>query len=206
MKITQLFIICAAAILASCANHRQLQSGDLIFCEGDGSNFSEAIEKVTPALRGKSFTHVGLVQVEGDSIHVLEATFKGVVKTPLNDFRKRKNCHIGRLKKQHRYSIAPALRKANALLGKAYDYAFDLRNDRYYCSELIYLAFTDSANQPLFAVQPMTFNDAETGKILPNWQRYFDAHKLPVPEGELGLNPNSVAHSEKLEEIFEVKN
>lgn len=204
MKTILFFTICI--ILASCTNHYRLQSGDLIFRESDSSNFSESIKKVTPALRGKSFTHVGLVQVENDSIHVLEATFKGVVKTPLNDFLQKGNCHVGRLKKQHRHSIMPALHRANALLGKEYDYAFDLHNDSYYCSELIYAVMTDSANQPMFEVQPMTFKDAETGETLPGWLHYFEQHKLPVPEGKLGLNPNSMAHSNKLEEIIKVSN
>ena len=93
------------------------------------------------------WTHTGIIAYYDSSIGewmVIEATFDGVVLTPLSDFLKR-------------YDTVAVLRVAttdtirwNAVvfayqqLGKPYDYAWytkQVYDDKYYCSELVWAAY-----------------------------------------------------------------
>ena len=70
-----------------------------------------------------------------------------------------------------------------ARLGKSYDTVFDLNNDQYYCSELLYFAFKASnKGTPIFQLRPMTFKDPDTGETFPIWQKYFEDLAEPIPE------------------------
>lgn len=183
----------------------ELKSGDLLFQDSDCGPFCDAIEKVTYGVEGAQFSHVGLV-VRNDStgnLVVLEAVTEGVIETNLEDFFNRSfdeegkpKIFVGRLKNKFSELIKPAIFEAKSKLNKPYDDVFDIKNDKYYCSELIYLAFKKANNdQPIFQLKPMTYNDPETGKPFQIWVDYFKELSEEIPEGEPGLNPGGMSRS-----------
>ena len=128
---------------------------------------------------------------------VLEATPPKVKVTSLHEFLfpddKRKfppKSVVGRLKSDYRKYIPEALKEGLSLVGKDYDDIYDLDNDKYYCSELIYFMFLKAnGGQPVFQLNKMTFKSDTTDRILPEWQSYFDKRGVTVPEGKPGINP-----------------
>ncbi len=187
------------------------QAGDLLFQDLDGSPFYEAIEKVTEGYKGADLTHIGLVAINPDgSIVVLEASLEGVCVAHLDVFLNRSlnrngrpKVLVGRLKPEYRHLIQPAITQALALKGKSYDNLFDVQNDAYYCSELIYQCFQKANdNKPLFKLQPMTFVDPDTGETFPVWKEYFTGLGTPVPEGKPGINPGTISRSKIIDIIY----
>ena len=190
-----------------------LQTGDLLFQDLDCGSFCDAIEKVTCGYNGAKFSHIGIAAFDSitHNFVVIEAVSPRVKKTPLDTFLSRscdKNNNpkvvVGRLKDKYRYLIPLAIAKARKLIGKQYDNVFDIHNDKYYCSELIYQIFyLANNNKPVFQLQPMTFNDPDTRKYFKIWVDYFNNLKIPIPEGKLGINPGSISRSDKINIIFE---
>lgn len=186
------------------------QTGDFLFLDLDCGSFCQAIKKVTYGIDGTKPDHVGIVYInDKNRAYVIEADTKGVVKTRIDSFLNRSvdakghpKVMVGRLKEEYRGSIDPAIKRLLALLGKPYDFAFDINNDSYYCSELLYKGFLDKANKPIFTLEPMTFNDPDTKAIFPIWDDYFKKLGIPVPEGKPGLNPGSISRSDKIEIVY----
>lgn len=182
----------------------ELKAGDILFQDSDCGPFCESIEKVTFGINGAKLSHVGLVvpSQEGE-LFVIEAISKGVVLTPLDTFFMRSfdedhnsKVIVGRLKQAYVHLIPEAIDFANTKLGLTYDEVFDITNDKYYCSELIYDAFTyANQNKPIFQLQKMTFIDPDTKDIFPIWKNYFDKLQVPIPEGKPGLNPGGISKS-----------
>jgi len=181
-----------------------LKEGDLLFQDGDCGSFCEAIEKVTHGKNGARLSHVGMV-IQGASSEyaVLEAISKGVVETPIDSFLQRSKdaeghpkVLVGRLKTEQQKLIRPAIQYALTKRGKAYDSVFDINNDQYYCSELLYFAFK-KANEgtPIFQLRPMTYKDPQTKETFPIWLDYFKELGKFIPEGQPGLNPGSMSRS-----------
>jgi len=184
--------------------------GDLMFQDLDGSPFYDAIETVTKGYQGASLSHIGIVTKDSSGKYfVLEAVLAGVSLTPLVEFLARSYDNqnhpkvlVGRLKPKYRHQILPALMEAQKLIGKPYDNFFDIENDAYYCSEVIYYAFLESTDsQPLFKLQPMTFVDPRTGGTFPIWQEYFAELGVAIPEGKLGINPGEISRSKAIDII-----
>ena len=182
----------------------RLQEGDLLFQDSDCGGFCQAIEKVTHGVKGAKFSHVGMITRNANrQMVVLEAISAGVVETPLDTFFNRSfdikgqpKIIVGRLKKDYQNLIPDAIKFAQNRLGKPYDEYFDLNNDAYYCSELLYFAFKEAnAGQPIFQLRPMTFKDPDTGQYFPVWVDYYQARKKLIPENEPGLNPGSMSRS-----------
>jgi hypothetical protein len=120
-----------------------------------------------------------------------------------SDERGRPKVVVGRLKPAFYRLIPSAIREAFALKGKPYDKVFAINNDSFYCSELIYEIFLRANNdRPVFALQPMTFKDPDTGATLPAWKQYFSKLGISVPEGELGINPGGISRSSVLSIIY----
>lgn len=178
--------------------------GDLLFQDLDGNAFCEAVEAVTRGWKGASLTHVGLVARAGaGELVVIEALGRGVVETPLAEFLQRSRgvdgrpkVLVARLKQEYQGLIPAAIDAARRRLGSSYDEVFDLGNDRYYCSELVHVALAEAnGGVPLFAVEPMTFRDPNTGGFFPVWEDYFRERGVPIPEGQPGLNPGGMSRA-----------
>lgn len=205
---TLLFIILSLNCFAD--DGFKLQTGDLIFQESCAGDMGNAIKEVTTSIAEYQFTHVGIVYIdENDSIFVIEATQPRVAKTPLHEYLypgNGKDCPpvsvVGRLKPEYRHCIPKAIENGLSLVGKEYDNGFVLGDDKYYCSELIYEILLKANNgNPIFSLNVMTFKSPETGEISDGWREHFQKYNLPVPEGELGINPGAMSQSDVIEII-----
>ncbi|MFV0331989.1 MAG: YiiX/YebB-like N1pC/P60 family cysteine hydrolase [Dysgonomonas sp.] len=188
----------------------KLQTGDLIFQESCTGTMGSAIKEVTTSVEEYQFTHVGIVYIdENDSIFVIEATQPRVAKTPLHEYlypENEKSCPpvsvVGRLKPEYQHCIPKAIAESFSLVGKEYDNGFVLGDDTYYCSELIYEILLKVNNgNPIFPLNVMTFKSPETGEVSSGWVEHFQKYNLPVPEGELGINPGAMSRSDVIEII-----
>ena len=204
-------IVSAAVVFAGCQGEGQdrrtdfaLEPGDLLFQDSDGGPLCEAIEAVTSGYEGAHLSHVGIVAGQKDGAYVvIEAAAAGVDTVPLDRFLQRSldanhrpKVLVGRLKPPFGRLIPATLRHAKALQGKPYDKIFDIHNDAYYCSELVYCSFlAANGGKTLFELQPMTFIDPATGVTFGAWREYFDKLGVPIPEGQPGINPGGISRS-----------
>lgn len=180
------------------------QAGDLLFVVGGRTAMSEAIRSATASQGALPYTHVGMLNETADS--VIEATSpKGVRIVPLAEYLD------GALRIDGRPCVAAkrfpdpavareAVRRARRLLGRPYDEAFRAGDDRYYCSELVWECYRDTAGQPLFRTVPMQFR-GDDGEMPPYWIAHFAALGEAIPEGEPGTNPAAMAEDERLQEV-----
>lgn len=186
------------------AQKLSLKEGDLLFQHLNCGDFCDAIEKVTPAYQNMHFAHVGiLIKNEHNQWVVAEAIGKGVCLTNLDTFVHRsgnKNIYVGRIKPEYK---VPTLKEIGKFLGKPYDTVFDIHNDAYYCSELVYNLYLDDKGNSIFRLSPMTFKDPETNHYFPAWVSYFNRMNFPIPEGKPGLNPGLMINTiELFQSIF----
>lgn len=191
-----------------------LMNGDLIFQEACSDGQVNPIKEVTSSIDQYKFTHVGMVyvDVENTMIYVLEATIPRVVLTPLDEYLypMGKSCHpisvVGRLKDPYQSVIPEALSEGMKLLGKEYDYGYVLNNDMYYCSELIYdILKRANGGEDVFPLNVMTFKSAETDQFTDGWIQYFEKQNIPIPEGEMGINPGAMSVSDVIDILFRVE-
>ena len=207
-------------VVASCNSKKNKtdflpQNGDLMFMDMDCGGFCDAIEKVTFGTHGAKFSHIAMVTKDekGKNI-VLEAVSKGVKATPLDSFLQRGTdangvCKVvvGRLQPTYKPLIARAIAEARQQVGKPYDEVFDLEDDTYYCSELVYESFKRAnLGLPVFEAQPMTFKDPDTKQTFPIWAEYYKNLQKEIPEGKLGVNPGAISRSEKINIVFRYGN
>ncbi len=181
----------------------ELKVGDLLFQDSDCGPFCDAIEKVTYGVDACNFSHVGIFirdGLEGRPM-ILEAIGRGVVQTPIDSFFMRSydsegksKVVVGRMKTEFQALIPAAITHALSLKRKPYDDGFDIENDKYYCSELIYNSFRAANNgKAIFTLFPMTYKDPETNATFPIWVDYFKDLKMEIPEGKPGLNPGGMS-------------
>lgn len=182
-----------------------LQDGDLIFQEACNGGMSSAIKEATRGIDGYNFTHVGIVwHKTPEQIDVIEATHPEVTITPLQTYlypqeKCTRRSVVGRLKPPYQPLIQSALQYAKQKVGKKYDDAFDINNDQYYCSELIYQIFKEANHgQEVFPLQPMTFKSKDSGEFPEYWVKHFKKIGIPIPEGQPGNNPGDMSRSELL--------
>ena len=205
-------IVVVLLLILSRQSNPEFQLGDILFQDLDCGPPCEAIEAVTSGYNGAQLSHNGIItEIQGNKfsqIFVVEAIGEEVVKTPLDKFLERSNkVIVGRLKPDYTYMISDAINYIEtSILGKPYDYIFDLKDDTYYCSEVIYKGFqiVDS-KQNLFIVNPMTFNEPNTNNPFVHWISYYEELNAQIPEGELGLNPGGMSRSDKIDIIHTFK-
>ena len=205
-------IVVVLLLILSRQSNPEFQLGDILFQDLDCGPPCEAIEAVTSGYNGAQLSHNGIItEIQGNKfsqIFVVEAIGEEVVKTPLDKFLERSNkVIVGRLKPDYTYMISDAINYIeNSILGKPYDYIFDLENDTYYCSEVIYQGFQVSdSTQNLFAINPMTFNEPNSKNPFVHWVTYYEELNAAIPEGELGLNPGGMSQSDKINIIYTFK-
>ncbi|WP_318846635.1 YiiX/YebB-like N1pC/P60 family cysteine hydrolase [Chryseobacterium sp. JV558] len=199
---------CFMMLLVQCnpayTGNVQLKNGDLLFVTAKESGLSGAINNVTQKQKTASFDHIGILEKEGNRMFVLHAAPKGgSQKQDLNDFIKDQKKEgqeviVYRLKPEYQKTIPEAVKKAESMLGKPYNFNYILDENSYYCSDFVERAFRE---EHIFKLEPMTFIDPKTGKTNAFWEEFYTKKNLKVPEGEPGCNPNGLAGSEKLERI-----
>lgn len=202
-----LFLLILLFINCSSYKKTQLENGDLLFVTAKETGLSGAINNVTQKQKEASFDHIGIAENENGHWYVLHAAPKGgSQKQKLKYFLKDQSDDgqrviIYRLKPEYKKTIPAALTKAEAMLGKPYNFDYILNENSYYCSDYIERAFSDDH---IFKLEPMTFKDPKTGKTNEFWENFYQKKNLKVPEGEPGCNPNGLAASEKLVRIGEL--
>ncbi len=185
-------------------NIQDLQNGDLLFVTAKNSGLSGAINNVTQRSENEKFDHIGILEKKGNSYFVLHAAPKGgSQKQNLIDFVQcqksdGQNVVVYRLKPEYQNTIPKALKNAETLLGKPYNFNYILNDETLYCSDFIERIFREYS---IFKLEPMTFIDPKTGRTNAFWEDFYEKKNLKVPEGELGCNPNGLAVSEKLQRI-----
>ena len=184
------------------------REGDIFFQDLDCGPPCEAIEAVTQGYKGSNLSHCAIITEVGPNLKttkLVEAIGETVSETTLEEFLNRSNrVLVGRLKKEHAELIPIALQHIkDNLLGKPYDFIFDITDDTYYCSEIIYegLQFADN-NQQIMQLNPMTFNKPGTDTPFIHWVEYYEELNHKIPEGKLGLNPGGMSRSEGLDIIY----
>lgn len=186
-----------------------LRTGDLIFQNLDCGEFCEAINAVTPAYKGKNFNHVGIIAIIDQKPYVFEAISKGVVFTPLEEAIKRcseEDTYFAQIDDDN--CELPSIDAMKSYLNKPYDEVFDIENDKYYCSELVYLLYKQKDGMPFFRLSPMTFKVPNTNNFFPIWVEYFKKLNISIPEGKPGINPGQILNHPSLkvfrfDEMFE---
>lgn len=193
-------------------NTSLLKKGDLLFQDIDCGPLCDAIESVTYGLDGAHFSHVGIVsQIKEGKIMVIEAIGDKVQETNIDKFLERSKDKfnrpkvvVGRLKNNS--IVEKALAKIRGYIGKPYDDEFNIDNDSYYCSELVFLTFLDNKGKKIFKTHPMTYKSSKTAEYFKPWVDYFNKLKIDIPEGKPGINPGGISRSDKLNVIYRFGN
>ena len=197
-------MLCLTALflLASCGSKNRYQTGDLLFVGGIEAN---AMDHAIMGSTGQ-MVHVGIIDVEGDSVFVIDAAPKtGVARRPLEQFIEAQkygadeipSMALMRLKK--RRGVKSFVAKAKSHCGAIYDYTFLPDNGHFYCSELVYECYVRNG-KPIFDAYPMNFRNAE-GEFDAFWVNLFAIEGIEIPQGVLGTNPNAMFVSDKLRTI-----
>ncbi|MCB0700946.1 MAG: hypothetical protein H6551_01910 [Chitinophagales bacterium] len=184
--------------------------GDILFQDLDCGAACDAIEAVTEGVDGWDFSHCGIVVMVSGKLKVMEA-YGSVKLVDLDTFLQRSVDRAGRPKvlvgrpKNHQLAVKTA-RFHEPYIGKEYDEAFTLGDDKYYCSELVYECFK-SANydKEYFPLNVMTFKQPGTDSFMPFWVEYYKELGVPIPEGEQGINPGAISRSKNLVVIGQPK-
>jgi len=189
-----------AALVSSCAEKDKLQPGDLLFQTCGSSDFVDAINGATAG--STQYSHVGIYDVIDGREVVIEAnTKRGVVATPLDTFLLEPV--VAMRVDPEAADARVAVKRARQMIGRPYDWEFDAANGSIYCSELVQAAYIDREGMPVFESIPMNFMAADT---MPQfWIDLFSGLGKPIPQGEPGTNPNSIAASPALKPILNLE-
>lgn len=185
----------------------ELKTGDLLFTSHPSCNLSKAIDQATQTGEDTHYSHIGIVEREGDKIKVFHSSPKnGVCCESLDQFLHPNEREVTvtayRLKEQYLKAIPQAIDSARQFLGERYNHSFRHTDPGYYCSEFIYKIY---APEDVFNLYPMTFKDPGNGEFISAWVEYYSQLGISIPEGEPGCNPNGMAASDKLELLGELK-
>ena len=142
--------------------------------------------------------HVVILEVDSAMVWTTDATIAyGVDRHPLDTFLTQFSLRDGtlprldvmRLDDAHAEAASRAVEASRQYLGAAYDTDFSLDNDRYYCSELVQLVYTDNDGKPLFPVCDLEYTSS-SGEIIPYWTQIFHliGHDIPTGPGVMPCN------------------
>lgn len=203
MKYRFLSVVATAYLMVACACGTGLKNGDLVFVGENGSAFSSAIAESTSDSEGTSWVHVGIIEVHGDSIFVIEAEPRnGVRRLPLAGFVEDQDGAVLKyMRLKTAFAADEAIARAKSRIGEPYDWYYLPDNGRCYCSELVYDSYLDGEGEHIFPAEAMSFRDA-AGNMPQFWVDLFSQLGCDVPEGEKGTNPDSMAESGLLYEVF----
>ncbi len=135
-------LACDVSLPSPEATPDEVRSGDIIF------QVSSSSQAPAVALASNSaITHVGIISVEGDKVTVIEAV-EPVREIPIESFIDHNNLWgIYRLKEEPSNPSwsKKVIRSARAMKGKHYDSLFQWGDNRIYCSELVWKAYSRGA-------------------------------------------------------------
>lgn len=209
-------IIFIAIACSSCGNEPgnraisqqyNLQPGDILFQDLDCGPACDAIESVTEGVNGWDFSHCGIVAEIDGELQVVEA-YGSVQAVPVDSFLARSRdaagkpkVVIGRLQENKELAVQSA-ELSKKYIGKAYDKAFTMGDDAYYCSELVYEVYkAANGGKAFFPLNTMTFKEPGTDTFMPFWTEYYHKLGMDIPEGDSGINPGAISRSEHLQII-----
>lgn len=214
-------VLFSALLLFSCHNAKQeerqdgIQTGDLLFVGlpldyhlTDSTGMDNAITSATGREGEVNYIHVAILERdELDSLWVIDATIShGVDRHPfrvyLADFTLNDGSYpvmdVMRLKDNTNATVY--VDNAKAFVGRGYDMYFSSNNTEQYCSELVRNSYITSTGEYLFSEYPMNFNSAD-GTTPPYWIELFGLLNEPIPQGELGTNPNAMSQENCLMKV-----
>lgn len=191
--------------LASFGQNFKLQSGDLLFVGAGESSLSEAIDAVTQTNENQHYVHVGMVEINRDTTWVIHAdSEEGVIMETLSDFvSNRPLVDAYRVKGISSEQVTQSIASARKTIGQPYNFTYVMPDTGYYCSELVYEAFSHAE---IFELNPMSFQDPETKKFHQGWVDHYEALDMSIPEGEPGCNPNGMAADDDLDFLGRLSN
>lgn len=200
-------LICLA-IFFSCTP--ALRSGDLLFVgipaeySLDDDSMGSGIAESTGE-GAVNYIHTAILEVEGDSVWVIDATIKrGVARYPLDSFLCDFTLKDGSLPRLEvmRIKKGPAdlVDNAKRLIGEPYDVHFLPDNGARYCTELVRDSYLDSHGSPIFPAAPMNFL-APDGTMPLYWEQLFARLGEEVPQGVPGTNPQDMRKSPLLKPV-----
>lgn len=210
MRFRHYIYIGMTAALVSCGTTQPpLENGDLLFQVFKPSAFSEAVEGVASGYDDISFSHVGLLSINGSDTTVIEAVFKGVREVSLAHYLGNSDTIggkpvvvVGRVKPRYRHLRQKAVERARDFVGRSYDFVFDPHNDSIYCSELVWLSYLDDSLRPIFSTVPMTFRNRRSGEIDSAWIAHFAEYGAEIPEGVEGTNPSQMSKDTVIDIVY----
>lgn len=182
-----------------------LQNGDLIFVGipmsytlSDSASADQAIADATDDSSSTNYIHVAIVEVDGDSTFVIDATIKrGVARYPIDtfftDFKLKDGSYprfdVMRLKDNANRDVFIA--NAKRYVGRGYDMWFLADNEEQYCSELVRNAYISRDGSFVFGEAPMNFKKAD-GEFPTYWVELFGLLGMPIPQDVMGTIPNDM--------------
>lgn len=174
-----------------------LLNGDILFIAST-SNQSSKISLATLS----PYTHCGIYwKIDGKEL-VYEASSKVKI-TDLNDFLKMSDNKRAIVMRYHQPIVyADSIKNyLDRQLGKPYDIKFEWRNDKMYCSELVYKAYAN-ANIELVSLKPLkAYNLTDSLVKIELNKRYGNS----IPYNEMMVAPSDLFHSTVLDSINEIQ-
>lgn len=217
MRNITILAITLLALCSSCCRNVEksaLRSGDLLFVRipagydlGEDT-MSGAIASSTASDSSLMTVHVAILEVNGDSTWIIDATIKhGVDRYPLDTFLTDFRLKDGSLPildvKRPMVSGEEADRfveNAKRFIGQPYDIHFLPDNGAMYCSELVYNSYIEADGKHLFSEYPMNFL-APDGLMPQYWTQLFALLGQEVPQGVMGTNPQAMSTEPVLEDV-----
>ena len=144
-----------------------------------------------------------LLEIVDDEIWVVHSKQEnGVVREMLSAFgAPTQNLYVFRVDDLGELKSEEIVTKSNTLVGQPYNHTFIISDSGFYCSEFIHHLFNDL---DLFKLNPMSFKDSG-GDFDPIWIEYYKNLGVPIPEGQLGCNPNEMAQCPLLRKIGQIR-
>lgn len=166
------------------------QTGDIVL-QDLKSPSSEAIKLATDS----PYSHCGLVSVEGDSAFIFEAVGP-VRKIPLEQWIANGEGLYSVLRLKDGNNVDDAIRIAEKYLGLPYDQMYLWGDDEFYCSELVYKAYSRGCGISLCDLRSFEEYNLEPVK------RAITERFGEVPVGQKVVTPEDLTNSPLLELVF----